>query len=111
MKTKIIAAALALTATAFAAAAPAGESSEPKFVDSSKASTILPFGAGKASLKINNGLLNINIGNGPVKYINHVHNGQAINGNNYTANVSGTANPKYLTPRVVAPVLASSLAA
>lgn len=105
MKTKIIAAALALTATAFAAAAPAGESSEPKFVDSSKASTILPFGAGKASLKINNGLLNINIGNGPVKYINHVHNGQAINGNNYTANVSGTANPKYLTPRVVAPVL------
>ena len=105
MKTKIIAAALALTATAFAAAAPAGESSEPKFVDSSKASTILPFGAGKASLKINNGLLNINIGNGPVKYINQVHNGQAINGNNYTANVSGTANPKYLTPRVVAPVL------
>lgn len=42
MKTKIIAAALALTATAFAAAAPAGESSKPKFVDSSKASTILP---------------------------------------------------------------------
>ena len=105
MKQKILAAALALTATAFAAAAPAGDSSNTNLVNTSEPSSILPFGAGKASLKINNGLLNINIGNGPVKYINQVHNGQAINGNNYTANVSGTANPKYLTPRVVAPVL------
>lgn len=105
MKQKILAAALALTATAFAAAAPAGDSSNTNLVNTSEPSSILPFGAGKASLKINNGLLNINIGNGPVKFINQVHNGQAINGNNYTANVSGTANPKYLTPRVVAPVL------
>ncbi len=96
IQVKALAAALALTVSAFASAV-AGESSDPNYVNTSKASTVLPFGAGKASLQINNSSLRINIGNGPVKHINQKYGGNAINGNNFTANVKGSDYKKYLT--------------
>ncbi|MGF6148944.1 Uncharacterised protein [Kingella potus] len=99
---KLLAATLALTASAFAAAAPIkGESSDKNSVNTEDASTAIPFGAGKAALQINNSSIRINIGDGPVKHINKKYGGKAINGNNFTANADGTKSPTYLTVKDV----------
>lgn len=96
IQVKVLAATLALTVSAFASAV-AGESSDPNSVSTKYASTALPFGAGKAALQINNSSIRINIGDGPVKHINKKYGGNAINGNNFTANVEGSNYKKYLT--------------
>lgn len=70
MKLKLLAAALALAASATVSAAPTGESSNYNTIDTRQPSTAIPFGAGKAALRINNSSIRINIGDGPVKHIN-----------------------------------------
>ena len=100
---KLLAATLALTSSAFAMAV-GGESSNPNLVNTSKESTAIPFGAGKAALQINNSSIRINIGDGPVKHINKKYGGKAINGNNFTANVQGANFKNYLTVKDVNPV-------
>ncbi len=100
---KLLAATLAMTTSAFAIAV-GGESSNPNLVNTSKESTAIPFGAGKAALQINNSSIRINIGDGPVKHINKKYGGKAINGNNFTANVQGANFKNYLTVKDVNPV-------
>lgn len=105
MKFKAIFAALAAVSAASVMAAPTGESSNIHTVDTRKASTPVPFGAGKAGLRINNSSIVINIGNGPVKHINKKYANRPINGGNVNATVDGKANPKYLTVKDVNPVM------
>ena len=101
MKLKLLVTALAWVVSATVHATPSGDSSNETTVETILPSTVLPFGAGKAALRINKGVIRINIGNGPVKYINKVHTNKPINGNNYNVSVNGKTNPKYLTPAIV----------
>ena len=105
MKLKFLAATLALAASATVSAAPTGESSNYNTIDTREASTAIPFGEGKASLKINNSSININIGNGPVKHINKKYSNKPINGTDINGTANGLANPTYLTVKDVNPVI------
>lgn len=77
----------------------AGGSSNDKNVVAG-ASSIIPFGSGKAGLSFSdsNGNMSnlINLADGPIKYIHQKHSSQPINGYDVSANVDGVANPKYL---------------
>jgi len=105
MKLKLLAAALALAASATVSAAPTGESSNYNTIDTRQPSTAIPFGAGKAALRINNSSIRINIGDGPVKHINKKYGNRPINGANINGTANGLANPAYLTVKDVNPVI------
>lgn len=105
MKLKLLAAALALAASATVSAAPTGESSNYNTIDTRQPSTAIPFGAGKAALRINNSSIRINIGDGPVKHINKKYGNRPINGANINDTANGSANPTYLTVKDVNPVI------
>ena len=105
MKLKLLAAALALAASATVSAAPTGESSNYNTIDTRQPSTAIPFGAGKAALRINNSSIRINIGDGPVKRINKKYGNRPINGANINGTANGSANPAYLTVKDVNPVI------
>lgn len=105
MKLKLLAAALALAASATVSAAPTGESSNYNTIDTRQPSTAIPFGAGKAALRINNSSIRINIGDGPVKRINKKYGNRPINGANINGTANGLANPAYLTVKDVNPVI------
>ena len=73
-------------------------------------SDALPFGANRAGISIdsdgNNRYSNsINLEAGPAQRIRNKYGNAPINGNNQNANVNGTANPRYLTPGDINPVL------
>ena len=109
MKASQLALAVLLTATfssAYAVNVEGGSSKlnliEPKTSDS------LPFGSGAAGIKVStgNGLSNsINLQAGPAQRIRTKYGNAPINGSNQNANVNGAANPRYLTPGDVNPVL------
>ena len=109
MKVSQLALAVLLTATfssAYAVNVEGGSSKlnliEPKTSDS------LPFGSGAAGIKVSagNGLSNsINLQAGPAQRIRTKYGKAPINGGNQNANVNGAANPRYLIPGDVNPVL------
>lgn len=73
-------------------------------------SSLIPFGAGRAGIAISNAAdgnysFSVNLENGPARRIRDKYGRTPINGGNQNANVNGTANPKYLTPGDVNPVL------
>lgn len=105
MKLKLLAAALALAASATVSAAPTGESSNYNTINTRQPSTAIPFGSGKAALRINNSSIRINIGDGPVKHINKKYGNRPINGANINGTANGSANPAYLTVKDVNPVI------
>ena len=73
-----------------------------------KISDPIPFGAGAAGIQVSsNGHLSnsINLEVGPAQRIRNKYGNAPINGGNQNANVNGTANPKYLIPGDVNPVL------
>ena len=86
-----------------------GNSSDKNQVDP-KESSALPFGAGAPGLRFSTDggksySNSINLENGPVTRIRNKYGNAPINGGNQNANVNGTANPRYLTPGDVNPVL------
>ena len=73
-------------------------------------SSLIPFGAGRAGIAISNAAndkhsFSINLENGPARRIRDKYGRTPINGGNQNANVNGAANPRYLTPSDVNPVL------
>ena len=75
-----------------------------------KISDPLPFGKGAAGIQVSTGKVNglsnsINLEAGPAQRIRNKYGNAPINGNNQNANVNGTANPRYLTPGDINPVL------
>ena len=73
-----------------------------------KTSDPMPFGSGAAGIQVSsNGHLSnsINLEVGPAQRIRNKYGNAPINGGNQNANVNGTANPKYLIPGDVNPVL------
>lgn len=73
-----------------------------------KTSDPIPFGSGAAGIQVSsNGHLSnsINLEVGPAQRIRNKYGNAPINGGNQNANVNGTANPKYLIPGDVNPVL------
>ena len=110
MKASQLTLAVLLTA-AFGSAAHAanveGGSSNPTLIKP-KTSDSLPFGAGAAGIQVStgNGLSkSINLEAGPAQRIRNKYGNAPINGGNQNANVNGAANPRYLTPGDVNPVL------
>jgi len=110
MKASQLALAVLLTA-AFGSAAHAanveGGSSDPNLIKP-KISDTIPFGEGAAGIQVStgNGLSkSINLEAGPAQRIRNKYGNAPINGGNQNANVNGTANPRYLTPGDVNPVL------
>ena len=84
-----------------------GGSSNPNLIKP-KISDIIPFGWGAAGIQVSsNGHLSnsINLEAGPAQRIRNKYGNAPINGGNQNANVNGTANPRYLTPGDVNPVL------
>ena len=110
MKASQLTLAVLLTA-AFGSAAHAanveGGSSNPNLIKP-KISDTIPFGWGAAGIQVSsNGHLSnsINLEAGPAQRIRNKYGNAPINGGNQNANVNGTANPRYLTPGDVNPVL------
>ena len=110
MKASQLTLAVLLTA-AFGSAAHAanveGGSSNPNLIKP-KTSDPIPFGSGAAGIQVSsNGHLSnsINLEVGPAQRIRNKYGNAPINGGNQNANVNGTANPKYLIPGDVNPVL------
>ncbi|AJE18671.1 hypothetical protein NELON_07070 [Neisseria elongata subsp. glycolytica ATCC 29315] len=110
MKASQLTLAVLLTA-AFGSAAHAanveGGSSNPNLIKP-KISDTIPFGWGAAGIQVSsNGHLSnsINLEVGPAQRIRNKYGNAPINGGNQNANVNGTANPRYLTPGDVNPVL------
>ena len=110
MKASQLTLAVLLTA-AFGSAAHAanveGGSSNPNLIKP-KTSDLIPFGSGAAGIQVSsNGHLSnsINLEVGPAQRIRNKYGNAPINGGNQNANVNGTANPKYLIPGDVNPVL------
>ena len=73
-------------------------------------SSLIPFGAGRAGIAISNAAdgnysFSVNLENGPARRIRDKYGRTPINGGNQNANVNGAANPRYLTPSDVNPVL------
>ena len=73
-------------------------------------SSLIPFGAGRAGIAIRNAAdgnysFSVNLENGPARRIRDKYGRTPINGGNQNANVNGAANPRYLTPSDVNPVL------
>ena len=73
-------------------------------------SSLIPFGAGRAGIAISNAAndkhsFSINLENGPARRIRDKYGRTPINSGNQNANVNGAANPRYLTPSDVNPVL------
>ena len=73
-------------------------------------SSLIPFGAGRAGIAISNAAdgnhsFSVNLENGPARRIRDKYGRTTINGGNQNANVNGAANPRYLTPSDVNPVL------
>jgi hypothetical protein len=110
MKASQLTLAVLLTA-AFGSAAHAanveGDSSNLTLIKP-KISDTIPFGEGAAGIQVStgNGLSkSINLEAGPAQRIRNKYGNAPINGGNQNANVNGTANPRYLTPGDVNPVL------
>lgn len=110
MKASQLTLAVLLTA-AFGSAAHAanveGGSSNPNLIKP-KISDTIPFGWGAAGIQVSsNGHFSnsINLEVGPAQRIRNKYGNTPINGGNQNANVNGTANPRYLTPGDVNPVL------
>ena len=73
-------------------------------------SSLIPFGAGRAGIAISNAAdsnysFSVNLENGPARRIRDKYGRTPINGGNQNVNVNGAANPRYLTPSDVNPVL------
>ena len=73
-------------------------------------SSLIPFGAGRAGIAISNAAdgnysFSVNLENGPARRIRDKYGRTPINGGNQNANVNGAANPRYLTPGDVNPVV------
>ena len=73
-------------------------------------SSLIPFGAGRAGIAISNAAdgnhsFSVNLENGPARRIRDKYGRTPINGGNQNAKVNGAANPRYLTPSDVNPVL------
>ena len=86
-----------------------GDSSNTKAINVGP-SSLIPFGAGRAGIAISNAAdgnhsFSVNLENGPARRIRDKYGRTPINGGNQNANVNGAANPRYLTPSDVNPVL------
>ena len=86
-----------------------GDSSNTKAIKVGS-SSLIPFGAGRAGIAISNAAdgnysFSVNLENGPARRIRDKYGRTPINGGNQNVNVNGTANPRYLTPSDVNPVL------
>lgn len=86
-----------------------GDSSNTKAIKVGS-SSLIPFGAGRAGIAISNAAdgnysFSVNLENGPARRIRDKYGRTPINGGNQNVNVNGAANPKYLTPSDVNPVL------
>lgn len=86
-----------------------GDSSNTKAIKVGS-SSLIPFGAGRAGIAISNAAdgnysFSVNLENGPARRIRDKYGRTPINGGNQNVNVNGAANPRYLTPSDVNPVL------
>lgn len=86
-----------------------GDSSNTKAIKVGS-SSLIPFGAGRAGIAISNAAdgnysFSVNLENGPARRISDKYGRTPINGGNQNVNVNGAANPRYLTPSDVNPVL------
>ena len=110
MKASQLTLAVLLTAafsSAYSVEVKGGDSSKGQLIQAAESDS-LPFGAGAAGIKVStgNGLSNsINLQAGPAQRIRTKYGNAPINGGNQNANVNGAANPRYLTPGDVNPVL------
>ena len=110
MKASQLTLAVLLTAafsSAYSVEVKGGDSSKGQLIQAAESDS-LPFGAGAAGIKVStrNVLSNsINLQAGPAQRIRTKYGNAPINGGNQNANVNGAANPRYLTPGDVNPVL------
>lgn len=86
-----------------------GDSSNTKAIKAGS-SSLIPFGAGRAGIAISNAAdgnysFSVNLENGPARRIRDKYGRTPINGGNQNVNVNGVANPRYLMPSDVNPVL------